>query len=114
MRAVGNFNLTGRASRSACTARASRRICSVLRVSPLLGRTFTEEEDEIGRERVVLLGYFSGGALWGRPHRGRPRGSPQRQPYRSWASWAAISATRRGVSNLGPPHDQPRRLPVTA
>jgi hypothetical protein len=43
-------------------SRVSANLFPVLRVTPLLGRTFTEDEDEIGHERVALLGY----GLWQR------------------------------------------------
>ncbi len=55
------FNLTddGDPTRVA-SASASSSLFRVLQISPVLGRGFTEEDDEIGRERVVLLS----AALW--------------------------------------------------
>ncbi|HUQ81073.1 MAG TPA: ABC transporter permease [Gemmatimonadaceae bacterium] len=38
-------------------ARVSAGFFTVLQVTPLLGRTFTEAENEIGREQVVVLGH---------------------------------------------------------
>jgi len=69
LRAVANFNLTGQGEPERVNGtRVSANLFPVLRVSPLIGRTFTEEEDEIGREHVVLLGY----GLWQRRFGGDP------------------------------------------
>src|SRR6187455_2986966 len=63
LRAVANFNLTGQGEPERLNgSRVSANLFPVLRVTPLLGRTFTEDEDEIGHERVALLGY----GLWQR------------------------------------------------
>ena len=54
---LANFNLTdgnGEPERL-LAARISANSLAVLGVSPLLGRGFVEGEDEVGRERVVLL-----------------------------------------------------------
>ena len=52
LRAVANFNLIGEGEPERLfAARVSANLFPVLRVSPLLGRTFTEEEDEIGHEQ---------------------------------------------------------------
>ena len=51
-----NFNLLGVGEpERLLAARVSSNLFPVLRVAPALGRTFTEDEDEIGRDRVVLL-----------------------------------------------------------
>jgi len=53
---LANFNLTGAGDPERILgARISANLLPVLGVSPFLGRNFTEEEDEIGRERVVIL-----------------------------------------------------------
>ena len=55
--ALANFNLTdgnGEPERL-LAARISANSLAVLGVSPMLGRGFTEGEDEVGKERVVLL-----------------------------------------------------------
>lgn len=64
LRAVANFNLTGQGAEPERLfgSRISANLLPVLRVSPIVGRGFTEDEDEIGRERVVLLSY----GLWKR------------------------------------------------
>ena len=55
-RSLANFNLTGAGEpERLLAARLSANLLPVLGVSPVLGRGFTEEEDEIGNERVVLL-----------------------------------------------------------
>jgi putative ABC transport system permease protein len=69
LRAVGNFNLTGQGEPERLNGtRVAANLFSVLRVTPLVGRTFTEDEDEIGREHVALLGY----GLWQRRFGGDP------------------------------------------
>jgi predicted permease len=63
VRPVANFNLTGAGEPERLLgARVSASLFRVLRASPLLGRVFAAGEDEIGRERVVLLSH----ALWKR------------------------------------------------
>ncbi len=58
---LANFNLTGAGDPERILgARISPNLLSVLGVSPLLGRNFTEEEDDVGLERVVILSH----ALW--------------------------------------------------
>lgn len=56
VRHIANFNLigTGDAERL-FAARISANLLPVLGVTPAIGRNFTEEEDEIGHDRVVLL-----------------------------------------------------------
>jgi putative ABC transport system permease protein len=62
VRAVpGNVNLTGQGDPERLQAALiSANLLSVLRVSPMIGRGFTEEEDDIGRDAVVILSH----ALW--------------------------------------------------
>ncbi len=69
-RAIANFNLIGQGAEPErlLGARISANLLTVLRVSPLLGRNFTEDEDEIGHERVALLSY----GLWRRRFGGDP------------------------------------------
>jgi putative ABC transport system permease protein len=63
LRAVGNFNLTGEGEPERLNgSRVSSNLFPVLGVTPLLGRVFTEDEDEIGHEHVALLTY----GLWAR------------------------------------------------
>jgi putative ABC transport system permease protein len=63
MRTVGNFNLTGHGEPVRLLAgRISANLLPVLGVTPLLGRGFTEDEDDDGRHRVVLLSH----GLWQR------------------------------------------------
>ncbi len=58
LRAVGNFNLTGQGEPERLNgSRVSSNLFPVLGVTPLFGRVFTEEEDEIGHEHVALLTY---------------------------------------------------------
>ena len=55
-RNIASFNLTGSGEPERLLgARISANLLPVLGVSPAIGRGFTEEEDEIGSERVVLL-----------------------------------------------------------
>jgi putative ABC transport system permease protein len=56
VRHIANFNLTenGEPER-VLGARVSANLFGLLGVTPALGRTFTEEEDEIGHDDVVLL-----------------------------------------------------------
>jgi putative ABC transport system permease protein len=61
VRAIANFNLTGWGDPERLNgARVSSNLFAVLGVSPLVGRTFTAEEETIGRDRVALLTY----GLW--------------------------------------------------
>src|SRR4029450_13493242 len=56
IRHVANFNLIGAGEPERLFgARVSPNLFRVLGVSPALGRTFTEEEDEVGRDTVALL-----------------------------------------------------------
>jgi len=58
LRAVANFNLTGQGEPERLNgSRVSSNLFPVLGVTPLIGRTFTEDEDEIGHEHVALLTY---------------------------------------------------------
>jgi len=58
LRAVANFNLTGQGEPERLNgSRVSSNLFPVLGVTPLVGRTFTEDEDEIGHEHVALLTY---------------------------------------------------------
>jgi len=62
-RNLANFNLTGAGDpERLLAARISANLLPVLGVSPAIGRGFTEAEDEIGNENVVLLS----DALWRR------------------------------------------------
>src|SRR5262245_16335734 len=61
LRAVGNFNLTGEGEPERLNAaRVSASLFRVLGAPPLVGRAFTEDEDEIGHDRVAILTY----GLW--------------------------------------------------
>lgn len=64
LRAVANFNLTGQGAEPERLfgSRIAANLLPVLRVSPIVGRGFSEDEDEIGHERVALLSY----GLWRR------------------------------------------------
>jgi putative ABC transport system permease protein len=63
LRAVGNFNLTGEGEPERLNgSRVSSNLFPLLGVTPLLGRVFTEDEDEIGHEHVAVLTY----GLWAR------------------------------------------------
>ncbi|HEY3192993.1 MAG TPA: ABC transporter permease, partial [Solirubrobacterales bacterium] len=56
VRYLANFNLTdGGEPERVLGARVSANLFAVLGVTPALGRTFTEDEDEIGHDDVVLL-----------------------------------------------------------
>ncbi len=56
LRAVANFNLTGQGEPERLNgSRVSANLFPVLGVTPLHGRTFTEDEDEIGHNRVAIL-----------------------------------------------------------
>jgi putative ABC transport system permease protein len=70
LRAVANFNLTGPGSEPERLfgSRIAANVLPLLRVSPMLGRGFTEDEDEIGHEQVALLSY----GLWRRRFGGDP------------------------------------------
>src|SRR5580765_1440366 len=58
LRAVANFNLTGQGEPERLNgSRVSANLFPVLGVTPLIGRTFTEDEDEVGHEHVALLTY---------------------------------------------------------
>lgn len=68
-RNISSFNLTGSGEpERLLAARISANLLPVLGVSPAIGRAFTEEEDEIGNERVVLLS----NAFWRRRFAGDP------------------------------------------
>jgi putative ABC transport system permease protein len=56
-RPIANFNLVGQNSEPERLfgARISSNLLPLLRVSPMLGRNFTEDEDRIGHEHVALL-----------------------------------------------------------
>ena len=63
VRPIANFNLTGAGEPERLLgARVSASVFRVLRVAPLLGRAFTADEEEVGRDRVVVLSH----ALWKR------------------------------------------------
>jgi putative ABC transport system permease protein len=69
LRAVSNFNLTGVGEPERLNAsRVSANLFPILGVTPLIGRTFTEDEDEIGHEHVTVLSY----GLWQRRFAGDP------------------------------------------
>ena len=69
VRAIRNFNLIGEGEPERLLAACvSANLFHVLRVSPLLGRAFTEDEDEIGHEQVAILTY----GLWKRRFAGDP------------------------------------------
>jgi putative ABC transport system permease protein len=69
MRPVANFNLTGEGEPERLNgARVSANLFPVLGVTPLHGRLFTEDEDEIGHERVAILTH----ALWRHRFHGDP------------------------------------------
>jgi putative ABC transport system permease protein len=63
VRSIANFNLVGHGEPERLFgARVSSSLFPVLGVTPGIGRTFTEDEDEIGHDNVVLLS----DALWRR------------------------------------------------
>ena len=69
MRPVANFNLTGEGEPERLNgARVSANLFPLLGVTPLHGRLFSEDEDEIGHERVAILTH----ALWLRRFHGDP------------------------------------------
>jgi len=70
LRPIANFNLTGPGGdpERLNGARVEAKLFPVLRVSPMLGRGFSEEEDEIGHENVAILSY----GLWKRRFGGDP------------------------------------------
>jgi putative ABC transport system permease protein len=69
LRAVANFNLTGQGEPQRLNgSRVSANLFPVLGVTPLIGRPFTEDEDEIGHEQVAILTY----GLWQRRFGGDP------------------------------------------
>ena len=69
IRAVRNFNLIGAGEPERLfAAGVSANLFPVLRVSPIVGRAFTEDEDEIGHEQVAILTY----GLWKRRFAGDP------------------------------------------
>ena len=63
VRHIGNFNLTGSGEPERLLgARVSASLFTVLRTNPALGRPFTAEEEQIGREAVAILS----DGLWAR------------------------------------------------
>jgi len=61
VRNLANFNLTGGGEpERLLAARISANLLTVLGVSPMVGRNFTEDEDETDHDRVVLLSH----GLW--------------------------------------------------
>src|SRR6185503_7580161 len=63
LRDVANFNLTGEGEPERLLgARIAANLFPVLRVHPAMGRGFTEEEDEIDHDQVVILSH----GLWQR------------------------------------------------
>ena len=69
VRALANFNLTGSGEpERVLAARLSANLLPVLGVSPVIGRGFNDDEDEIGHEQVVLLS----DGLWRRRFGGDP------------------------------------------
>lgn len=69
LRPIANFNLLGAGEPERLNgSRVSANLFDVLRVTPLVGRTFREHEDEIGREAVAILSY----GLWQRRFGGDP------------------------------------------
>jgi len=63
-RAINNFNLSGQGGEPErlLGSLISSNLLPVLRVQPMLGRNFTEDEDTIGHDRVAILSY----GLWKR------------------------------------------------
>jgi putative ABC transport system permease protein len=70
LRAIANFNLAGQGAEPERLfgSRISANLLPVLRVSPMLGRGFSEDEDEIGHDNVAILSY----GLWRRRFGGDP------------------------------------------
>ncbi len=69
VRHIANFNLIGAGEPERLFgARVSSNLFKVLGVAPALGRTFTEDEDEIGHDDVALLSH----GLWKRRFGGDP------------------------------------------
>ena len=70
MRAIANFNLAGQGSEPErlLGGRIAANLLPLLRASPIVGRAFTEEEDEIGHEQVAILS----DGLWRRRFGGDP------------------------------------------
>ena len=70
VRAIANFNLTGPGGEPErlLGGRMAATVLPLLRVSPLIGRGFTREEDTIGHDRVALLSH----GLWRRRFGGDP------------------------------------------
>jgi putative ABC transport system permease protein len=70
VRAIANFNLTGPGGEPErlLGGRLAANVLPLLRVAPMLGRAFTEDEDEIGHEQVAILSY----GLWRRRFGGDP------------------------------------------
>src|SRR5262249_33149469 len=61
LRAVGNFNLTGEGEPERLNGpRVSASVFRVLGARPIVGRTFTDDDDRIGHDRVAILTY----GLW--------------------------------------------------
>ena len=114
--AYSGLNLTGKGQAEALTAAAvSQDFFSVLGSEPMLGRTFSPDEDESGHGNVAILGY----GLW-QTHFGSDRGvigqqislngqsytvigvMPRRMRLPSWAqlwtpmAWTAKQAAVRG------------------
>jgi putative ABC transport system permease protein len=68
-RDTANFNLTGEGEPERLVgARIAANLFPLLRVEPALGRGFTEDEDEIGHDRAVILSH----GLWQRKFAGDP------------------------------------------
>jgi putative ABC transport system permease protein len=68
-RDIANFTLTGEGEPERLLGcRIAANLFPLLRVEPALGRGFTEDEDEIGHERVVILSH----GLWQRKFAGDP------------------------------------------
>src|SRR5262249_58361948 len=64
------FTLTGRGEpEQVMASMVSENFFSVLRVQPVIGRTFTKDEDQRGGRRVVMLGED----FWKRRFAGDPR-----------------------------------------
>src|SRR2546425_263712 len=70
LRPIANFNLTGQGGEPERLngARVEAKLFPLLRVSPMLGRAFTDDEDDIGHETVAIFSY----GLWKRRFGGDP------------------------------------------